>query len=153
MGGSRHVCYVGMAPSSSKFYPRCWNGTFLAWLTKRSAMLEAPSSSTLYPCVAHTRSALLEWPFHLYILHWHLPPLNVSSGASQKVCYLGMAPSSSKCHNQVAHKWAAVLNGSYLLFKFYPQVAHKRSATLEWVLALTQMFASSMAPLPWNRLS
>ena len=96
----------------------------------------APFSSKLHPRVAYKRSAMLEW---------HLPPLNVSSGASQKACYLGM------CHHQVARKWAAVLNGSYLLL-IYPQVVHKRSATLELPLHALNFNLGWLANglLPWN---
>ena len=49
----------------------------------------APSSSKLYPGVAHQRQVLLEWP---------LPPKTIPPGGSQKACTvgMGMAPSSSK---------------------------------------------------------
>ena len=112
-------CYIGMAPSSSKFYPRVahkkvyyvgmapsssnnfypWavqkalegllpalNFT-IAWLTKGLLSWNGPCPSNFCPKLAHKRSAMLEW---------HLPPLNLASRGSQKVCYLGMTPSSSK---------------------------------------------------------
>ena len=80
------------------------------------------------------------------MLEWHFPRLSFTL----RWLYPGMAPSSSKFHHQVAHKWAAVLEWLILLSggspkvchvgmapsssKFYPRVAHKRSSMLEWRL-------------------
>ena len=115
--GSQKVCYVGMAPSSSKVYAdnRSAPVNFaLAWLTK--GLLRWNTLGLL----TKQRPATLEWQllplsFNLARLTKGLQRWNGSflfkilpSGGSQKVCHLGMALSSSKPYRltkKVCYVW------------------------------------------------
>ena len=73
-------CYVVMTPSSSRVYP--------LWLTKGLLPGMAPSSSKCYPRMAHKRSTKSTTPLFVYsqkryatlALAWHLPPPNFILG-------------------------------------------------------------------------
>ena len=91
--GSQKVCYVGMAPSSSKVYADNrsapvnfalawltkgllrWNSKFyprVAHKTKACYVVMATSSSKFQPRKANKRSATLEWllPLQNFALRW-----------------------------------------------------------------------------------
>ena len=135
--GSQKVCYVGMAPSSSKVCAdnRSAPVNFaLAWLTK--GLLRW--NSKFYPRVAtKQRPATLEW--QLLPLSFNLARLTKSlqrwngflfkilpSGGSQKVCYLGVALSSSKFYRQGgSQKRCATCGGkrsATVLHRMYDQI-------------------------------
>ena len=102
----------------------------------------APSSSKVYPQLGDKRSATWSGSFLLQILPSYGSQKSTTSVKfdSQKVCYLGVAPSSSKFYPRVALKRSATLEWHLWCHSFsifYPRVAHKkRSATLEWPLPL-----------------